>query len=248
MATRSPAKHPLSTRRSHVPSLTLVYLMYNEEGNIARALDQALAFADSDLDDVEIIVVNDGSTDGGPAIVEQYQLRDPRVRLVHHMQNQGMGAGMRTGIRNASREYLVFMPSDCQLEPVELRKMLPLLGGADIILSVYPHRHSTFARAVMSRVFRDMMMLAADIHFQLEGLYLYPVELAKKLEPRITCNSFFFSFELIARGLEQGATSALTTIDVKPRHTGTSKVTGLKRIARVAREVLDYRRRRANEG
>jgi glycosyltransferase involved in cell wall biosynthesis len=230
------------------PSLSIIFLMYNEEGNIGAALDQALEFGATDLDDFEIVVINDGSTDRGPAIVAERMATEPRIRLVNHEVNGGMGAGMRSGIAAAEKEYLCFFPADLQLEPIELRKMLPLLAGVDVVLTVYPHRHSTFGRAVMSRAFRDYLMLAANIQFQLEGLYLFPTALAKELLPKIACNTFFFSFELIQRALEGGATSALTTIEVKPRLSGSSKVTGFSRVKRVAGEVWAYRARRRNEG
>jgi glycosyltransferase involved in cell wall biosynthesis len=248
MPPRKPKARPISPTRTEIPSLSLVYLMYNEERNIGPVLDAAVAYADRALNEWEIVVVDDGSTDGGAAIVRARAAADERIRLVQHAQNGGMGAGMRTGIENARLEYLCFFPADGQLEPEELGKMIPLLAGADIVLTRYPQRHSTVARAVMSRAFRDYLMLAAGIRFELEGLYLYPVPLAKELAPRITCNTFFFSFELIQRGLERGATSVLTTIDVKPRLSGTSKVTGFTRIRRVADEVWAYRARRRAEG
>ena len=76
------------------PSITLILMMYNEEPNIAEALGEAITFAESTLDDWEIVVVDDGSSDGCAAIVEGIAAGHDAVHLVRHAKNRGMGAGM----------------------------------------------------------------------------------------------------------------------------------------------------------
>jgi dolichol-phosphate mannosyltransferase len=227
-----------------IPSLSLIFLMFNEEGNVGRVLDEALDYCRAHLPDWEILVVDDGSSDGGPDIVRAMAVQEPRIRLYQRPANGGMGAGMRDGVAQAAKDYFVFLPADGQIDPHELGRMVPLLGGGDIVLSIYPHRHSTLQRAVMSRVFRDYLLVMADIRFQLEGLYLYPTAPARRYMPLIPANTFFLSFELIQRGVEDGLRTVMTTIDVRPRQTGSSKVTRPGAMWRVIREVADYRRRR----
>jgi glycosyltransferase involved in cell wall biosynthesis len=232
--------------RSQPPSLTLVYLMYDEEENIAAALDEGVAWLGSDIPDWEIVVVDDGSTDAGPAIVEEYATGEPRIRLVRHERNLGMGGGMRTGIREATREYLCFMPSDGQVEATELRKLLPLLDDGDVALSVYESRGDadSLLRVVMSRSFRAYLRVVAGVKFELEGLYLYPTALAQEVLPEITGDTFFFSFQLVLHALARGRRAATTTIVCKPRAGGASKVANGRRVLKVLREVLDYRKRK----
>jgi glycosyltransferase involved in cell wall biosynthesis len=230
-----------------IPSLSLVFLMYNEAENVGHVLQEALAYCRQELDEWEILVVDDGSTDSGAEVVRSLMADEPRIQLVQHEQNQGMGGGMRTGIAHARCDYFVFLPADGQIDPWELRKMVPLLAGGDIVVSIYPHRHSTFRRAVMSRAFRDFMQYAANIRFQLEGLYLYPTTEARELMPLVKGRTFFVSFDLIQRGIERGLTVVMTTIDVRPRLSGHSKVTKTSSILKVAREVWEFRERRRTE-
>jgi len=230
-----------------VSSLTLVYLMFNEEQNIGPVLNDGVAWLEDHVDDWQIVVVDDGSSDDSADVVRALADTEPRIELVQHGRNRGMGAGMRTGITSATKEHFVIFPADGQLEPIELEKILPLLDGADIVTSVYPHRHSTMIRLLMSRVFRGLLALAADIRFELEGLYVYPTAVAKELVPVIECETFFFSFELIQRGVERGLTIDQTVINVKPRLSGESKVANAKRVQRIFDEVRAYRRRRASE-
>jgi len=229
------------------PGLSIIFLMFNEEGSIAAVLDEAIAFADRTLPDCELLVIDDGSTDGSAAIVTAYAARDTRIRLVQHERNGGMGAGMRTGIQQASKPYFIFNAADGQVPCEEIGKMLPLLSEHGIVLSTYIRRADTVSRVVMSRAFRLFLLLAANIRFELEGLYLYPTDLARELLPRISSSSFVFSFELIQRAAERGLPIATTRIRCLPRMAGHSKVTGTRRILFVAGEVLAYRKRRAAE-
>lgn len=230
------------------PSLSLIYLMFNEEENIVPVLQEGIAWALANLSTWEIVVIDDGSTDQGAARVRELAATEPRIRLVQHPENRGMGGAMKTGVTHARCDYFVFLPSDGQVEARELSKMVPLLIGTDIVLTVYERRADTLQRILMSRALRDYMLVAARIRFLLEGLYLYPTKLAQELVPSIPADSFFFSFELVQRGLDRGQRYVITVITCKPRLSGSSKVTGYKRIFRVGRDVWDYRQRRLSEG
>ncbi|MCP4677405.1 MAG: glycosyltransferase family 2 protein [Deltaproteobacteria bacterium] len=221
-------------------SLSIALLMFNEEENIATVLDETLAFCRGALDDWEIVVVDDGSTDGSVSIVQQYIESEARVRLVRHETNQGMGAGIRTGIENATKEYFIFNASDGQIAAAEIGVLLPLLERADIALSTYANRRETLARELTSRSFRFYLQVVAGIRFELQGLYLYPTKSAKELAPLIEADTFFFSFELIQRGVERGLTIANTWMTCRPREAGSSKVFNPSRIIRVGKEALGY--------
>ena len=225
-------------------SITLVYLMYNEEGGIADSLNEGLTFVESHVADWEFVVVDDGSSDGSAAIVREFSAREPRIRLVQHETNRGMGAGMKTGITHATKDLFTFMPADGQIPAAEIAKMTPLLAEADIVLTDYGERPNSLSRTVISRGFRLYMRALAGVRFTLEGLYLYPTSLAHEVLGEVEGNTFFFSFQLIQLGVERGATTGLTTITPKPRETGESKVGNWSRIQRVGREVWEYRRRR----
>ena len=105
------------------PSLTLVYLCLNEQEALPRTLDEALAYCTSALEDWEIIVVDDGSSDQSAAIVRAYAAREPRVRLLQHARNLGMGAGLKTGISGSTKAYYCMLAADGQIPAAELAKM-----------------------------------------------------------------------------------------------------------------------------
>jgi glycosyltransferase involved in cell wall biosynthesis len=232
------------------PSLSLICLCYNEAEALPAVLEEAQAFGHSALADWEILVVDDGSTDGSAAIVEGFAAREPRVRLLRHARNLGMGAGLKTGIAAATKEYFCLLAADGQIPAAEVGRLLPLLATAPIVLSTYGNRPNGLVRTAMSRGFRLFMRLLVGVSFRLEGTYLFPVALAREgigLD-RIGASTFFFSFELIARALQRGYPVANAVIASRPRTSGgRSRVATPARIRRVAGEVLALRRRLQSE-
>jgi len=222
------------------PSLTLAILAYNEEPNVDHAIREAIEFLSKAIDDWEIIVVDDGSTDGTGAIADAAAAQEPRIRVVSHGRNRGMGAGIASAIRAATKAWFVFNAADGQVAMSEVGRLLPLLDRADIALSTYENGRETAARALLSRAFRVYLRLVAGIRFELEGLYLYPTTAAKELAPRIDAETFFFSFALVALGLERGLRAATTSIRCAPRRAGASKVLRPRRIAAVAAEAARF--------
>jgi dolichyl-phosphate beta-glucosyltransferase len=225
------------------PSLTVVLLMFDEAPTAGAVLDEHVAFLEGAGLDWEIVVVDDGSTDRGPEIAAGRAAREPRIRLVRHGRNLGMGAGLGSGIRAATKSHFVMNAMDGQVPAAEIGALLPLLEGADIALSTYAGRRRSRGawRTLLSRGLRAYLRTVAGIRFELDGLYVFPCAAARELAPHIRANTFFYSFELVQRGLAAGLTAATTEISVRPRAAGRSKVARPGRIARVARDALAYR-------
>ncbi|GJF27836.1 hypothetical protein KNE206_05360 [Kitasatospora sp. NE20-6] len=109
------------------PRLSVVVPIHNVEPYLAACLDSIAA---QTLTDLECVMVDDGSTDSGPAIAEAYAARDPRFRLVRQ-ENQGLGAARNTGYRHIAdgTEYLAFVDSDDTLPPHAYRLMVDTLDA-----------------------------------------------------------------------------------------------------------------------
>jgi len=120
--------------------LSIIIPVYNTRDYLAACLDSVIAPA---LDDYEIIVVNDGSTDDSGDIAAQYERRYPRLIRVISTENGGLGAARNVGIEEAAGEYLLFLDSDDRLAPGALPEMMEALSqGPDMLvfdlLSVRP--------------------------------------------------------------------------------------------------------------
>lgn len=88
--------------------ISVIVPLYNGEKTIARCLDSLIA---QELCDMEILVINDGSTDRGPDIAAEYMERDKRIRMISQ-KNGGLGAARNTGIREAAGNYVGFVDCD----------------------------------------------------------------------------------------------------------------------------------------
>ncbi len=112
--------------------LSIVVPVYNVETYLAKCLDSLIMH---DPENYEIIIVNDGSTDGSGALAESYRLRYPSLITVITTENQGLGAARDTGLERASGEFVLFVDSDDYLAPGAVEEILSHLGdGFDLCI------------------------------------------------------------------------------------------------------------------
>jgi CDP-glycerol glycerophosphotransferase len=102
------------SRREKAPVLSVVVPVYNVEPWLDACLDSILA---QPLRELEVILVDDGSSDGSVAIASRRAAADPRVRLHRHDANAGLSAARNTGVALATAPYLTFVDSDDTLPP-----------------------------------------------------------------------------------------------------------------------------------
>ena len=91
-----------------MPAISVIVPAYNAEKTLNKCLDSILG---QTLVDIEIIVVNDGSTDSTQTIVEGYMSSDNRIKLINQ-ENKGLGAARNVGLDNATGKYISFIDSD----------------------------------------------------------------------------------------------------------------------------------------
>ncbi|MEV7608313.1 glycosyltransferase [Microbacterium sp. NPDC089320] len=96
------------------PLLSIVMPVSDDDPTVATALEGALA---QSLVDIEIICVDDASTDGTAEVLERFRRRDPRVRVVRHERNLSAFQARRTGVLAASADHVMFLDGDDELAP-----------------------------------------------------------------------------------------------------------------------------------
>ncbi len=100
--------------------LSVFFPAYNDSGTIASMVIRAVQAAAELTPDYEVIVVNDGSADATPAIVDELARTYPHVRVIHHPKNRGYGGALQTGFRSATKELIFYTDGDAQYDPAEL--------------------------------------------------------------------------------------------------------------------------------
>lgn len=104
---------------NHTIKVSVIVAAYNAERYIKRCLDSLLT---QTMPDFEVIVVDDGSRDGTPAILDEYSTRDSRVRVIHK-ENGGVASARQSGLDAAKGEYTIHADADDWVEPEMLEEM-----------------------------------------------------------------------------------------------------------------------------
>ena len=115
--------------------LSVIVPAFNEEALLDDAIRRLRAALDALQLNAEIVIVNDGSRDRTPGIVDQLAAELPRV-VACHQANQGIGGAFRTGAERATGEYLILWPADMPAEPADLEPYTRQFGTADVIVGV----------------------------------------------------------------------------------------------------------------
>jgi len=122
-------------RKRNGEMLSLVIPAYNEQERLNRSLGRVVGYLRRRGKPFEIVVVDDGSTDGTAALVEKHASLDGRVRLVCHPENLGKGRAVRTGVYAARGDYVIFSDADLST-PIETADefMVHLTNGSDVVV------------------------------------------------------------------------------------------------------------------
>jgi glycosyltransferase involved in cell wall biosynthesis len=133
-------------------SLTLLLPCYNEEDNVEIAVKHALDVAQEITHDFELIIVNDGSTDRTAVMLENLVAENEFIRVIHHSNNEGYGAALKSGIRSSRKKWLFYTDCDNQFDIRELKSIITLVDRFDIVACYRKRRNDNFIRKLNSKV------------------------------------------------------------------------------------------------
>ena len=140
--------------------LSVFFPAYNDSGTIASMVIRAVQAASELTPDYEIIVVNDGSADATPQIVDELARTYPRVRAVHHPRNRGYGGALQTGFRSATKELIFYTDGDAQYDPAELAALwAKMTADADLVNGYKISRSDPLHRIVIGRLYHHIVSL-----------------------------------------------------------------------------------------
>ena len=225
-------------------SLSCVVPCFNE----AEILDDTLQIFVNDLsslrgivDDFEIVVVDDGSSDDTAAIAERWAAKDARVRLVRHDRNQGVGAGIMTGFQAATKEWLTVNCADRPFSNADIASFGTLFDRADIVVieredrranSPYRKLTSLVNYALIRVLFR---IPVADCQFA----QFYKASRVR--DYRILSKGSMVPPELILRATRDGARIARVVLRFHPRPGGVAKYGHPKHALKAVVEMAQLR-------
>ena len=231
---------------ARLPSLSFFFPAYNEEGNVEAVVRDALGTLPRFADDIEVIVVDDGSRDRTPVIADALAAADPRVRVVHHPKNRGYGGAVRSGLLASRKEFIFYTDGDRQFHIDDFPKLTEVLAGVDAAIGYRPQRRDPWRRRFTAWVYNLLIRL-------LFGSTIRDVDCAFKLFRRevfarvpleqVRSNGAFFSAELLLVLGSHGVTLREVPIPHYPRTVGLNTGASVRITLRAIRDLLRLRLR-----
>ena len=143
------------------PVLSIVLPAFNEEENIETAIRKAVDAVAPLVDDYQIVVVDDGSSDSTPIVLQRLQKEmGSRLVLVTHEENKGYGIALRSGFKISQGSFIFYTDSDCQFNLGELASFLPEIEKFDFILGYRVGRQDGELRLLVSNGYNALASFA----------------------------------------------------------------------------------------
>jgi dolichol-phosphate mannosyltransferase len=205
-------------------SFSLIIPAYNEAPGIRQALQEADRALAGLVSDYEIVVVDDGSTDGTSAAVAEAARTQNKVRLLRHPGNRGYGAALRTGFETACGELVGFTDADRQFDLADLARLLPLTDRVPVVVGYRIDRQDPWPRRFFSWGYNLLVrvLLGTGVRDCDCALKVFRKEALASLLPQT--RGFFVNAEMLTRSRQLGFAVAEVGVRHRPRLAGASKV------------------------
>jgi glycosyltransferase involved in cell wall biosynthesis len=225
-------------QRGELQSLSFFFPAFNEAGNVTPTVEAALKTLPAFAEELQVIIVDDGSRDGTEQEGRQLAQANPRVLYVRHEQNRGYGEALRTGIQSATGDVVFWTDGDRQFDLAELDRLWPQLEASDLVVGYRIKRADAPHRLFIAWTYNTLLRLVF-------GLRVRDVDCAFKLARRSVVDAVdpvsggaFFSAEFLLRARRQGFNVVEVGVHHYPRRIGSSKGATPAVILRTFREMF----------
>jgi len=222
-----------------VASISAFFPCYNDEATIGSMVNLALVTIDKVGAEGEVIVIDDGSSDGSPHVLKELVDEHPGLRVVTHEQNRGYGGALRSGFGAATKQWVFYTDGDAQFDPAELELLVAeAASDVDVVQGYKIRRADNVVRRVIGRVYHRSVSIMfglkirdTDCDFRL---------IRRELLERITLehNTGVICVELVRKLQDAGAAFVEVPVHHYPRLHGQSQFFKLPAVASTGRDLV----------
>lgn len=228
-------------------SVTLFYPMYNELESVEPITRKALQVMPTVADDFEILIIDDGSSDGSERIADQLAQNHAHIQAIHLLGHQGYGQALRTGFASARSDIVAY--TDCD-EPADLwliAEALTHMADHDMVIGYRVNYREGIRRFIYSKVYNALVRVlfgvqARDINFSFKIIWRSALQ---KLH--LSAGSVFIDGELLAEAARHRLKIFQMPVQYLPRKYGASHFDSIHAAIYTLEEICAYRRRRRHE-
>ena len=235
-----------------LPPFTVVIPCFNEEARIGETLRVTLNYLTANAPDSELIVVNDGSTDGTAEITRNvFPGTKIATRLLENFPNRGKGAAVRSGLLAAREPIGLFFDADLSTPVGETPKLIEPIANGEVDIAFGSRAldrsligvHQPWRREQGGRVFNLLVRVATSLPFWDTqcGFKAFQLDVCRPILEAAHVNGFAFDVELLF--LANHAGLRIREIPVRWNHAEGSKVSFFRDSLRMLREVIAIRAR-----
>lgn len=216
--------------------LSLILSCFNEEGNLKRYSSELIEPLSKWQIPFEILLIDDGSSDGTYSAIRDLASRYPNVIALRHDRNLGLGAGLRTGISNATGDAIMTLDADLTFHPREASRLMDQFDAADIVMGspfLGALEGVPFFRKILSRGVNGCysLLLGRRVSATSSIFRLYHASLLKSLS--LESRGFDINAEILFKAIQKGARIKEVPATLTRRTWGNSKIG-------VLREILNH--------
>jgi len=158
-------------------SFSIVIPLFNEEENVLPLVQSIFREVGADSAFSELLLVDDGSRDETAELVQQRIAVEPRIRLVKHERNRGLGAAIRTGVRHAKGDLVLYTDADLPFDFALIPELIALAGNETVVIGCRLNRGEGARRWVLTKSYNLLIRT-------LFGLKVRDVNFACKILPK----------------------------------------------------------------
>jgi glycosyltransferase involved in cell wall biosynthesis len=228
------------------PAVSAMFPCYNDATTIGKLVDDVHGALAPLVDDVEVIVVNDGSRDGSAGVLDRLAAERPWLRVIHHEQNRGYGGALISGFTAARHDWIFYTDGDAQYDATEAALLVKVADDAadagqpvDIVQGFKIGRGDPLHRKVIGRVYHHVVkqlfrlrVRDTDCDFRLFRRELFTAR-------PLTSHTGVICVEMMRSFQTQGARFVETPVHHYTRPSGRSQFFRLPAITRSAIQLIE---------
>ena len=222
-----------------VDSISAFFPCYNDEATIGSMVNLALGTIDKVGAVGEVVVIDDGSSDGSPHVLKELVDEHPRLRVVTHERNRGYGGALLSGFASATNQWVFYTDGDAQFDPAELELLVAKASDSvDVVQGYKIRRADNVVRRVIGRVYHRSVSLMFGLKIRDTDcdFRLIRRELLERI--RLEHTSGVICVELVRKLQDAGARFVEVPVHHYPRLHGQSQFFKVPAVASTARDLI----------